>query len=122
MKEKVFELNGKEYSAEELFCGCPELSDYFGRVLKKMRGYSRTQKSKEIPFKEYFQREITLFNVFVNVDIIDLSLLFYIRRLSGQYRSTYMRELQRQYRAELAKMSLTSKELKLHDPLEVRSR
>ena len=101
----------KELQLEELFCGMPELLEYFQETKKTLRYFHLTTYKRVTTKKEFQDFHEKLLQTAKELQAKDLACIFYLQHIDGINMSDIIRTLQKRYEAQISfQKQITGKE------------
>ncbi len=101
----------KELQLEELFCGMPELLEYFQDTKNTLRYFHLTTYKNVTTKKEFEEFRENLLQTAKELRVKDLACIFYLRHIDGINITGVIRTLRKRYEAQISfQKQITGKE------------
>ncbi len=85
---------------EEAFCAMPKIAELFQQMEREIRYYNRYRWNEQTTKEKLIKKRDELLEVVKSIDNIDLTVLFYLRKLDGINQYKMARMLRELYQAQ----------------------
>ena len=110
LQEELQEIRDK-------FSTTPQLGEIFANIERNLRYYNRYEWEEGVTKEAMEEQRDALLETLASVNIYDLKILYYIRRLEGWRVEKFFRLLKKQYQQQCDFLNALHKTDEFHDPV-----